>query len=906
MDDDAFGIRHNQPAAIHMTPISQRSSVQRKPVGSGSRTSSFSVSGTSATFSPGVPGQVSRHERRVSSPLAPNPRTSATGTGIVSPQSTIDETSAFSNYFASNLPAAHRPQPSPIQVEHDFTYSNYQSYYEPSTANTTLGYHSSSALLLNRNRTHGEEPVSKPLASSTVNQVSSSDQQRRDQPPAPPSAGSGPLGDDGSPPPYSFSYWRPSYNMYFFLWLGICAAMGHHFFYNSLDGRIADNHIHMLRYGTALSFVAKASLAASVVLAFKQRVWLTVRRKAMTLSAVDSLFAAADDLSAIFNAEIFRQARVAIILAIYVWCTPLVVILTSETLAVRNELAVENATCPAVRTLNFAAEETNEWRDAKRIDKLISLSVSLWNTTRGALDEDGNEFEGWYDYFTSPSWQFEQVATLAAFSKTPVARAGAAEEICGTGWNCTYTVQFTGPGYKCTELASGVGSKPKKLGNATAPFGTEILAPEGNQTYVAQAFLGHYSETQMEDVWPGGIPTTPAPFPKYLGALRTEPILWIGYSDVDDPTELQPDNRSDPEWDKVYTPKISGCEHYETKYEVLFNYTGLLQYTNVTRRDFLHPVVDTTFLPDEPANDGTMDNTTAVPESNYILPSDTRRYRRAMAYHSIGMQLRTFINGSITEPGKIANTRALQTRLLDPTNWLGVRDMQGAVQGFYEDILLSMLSNPQFLAVAWAAEPEVVSGVSAGGENTMFPCTRSRNDNRYRYVAWELWAVYAAAIALAIIGVGFGTVAIWEEGLWRNTRFSSIVAATRGPWLEKVPWTGDGPVEGEAKRVKVGYGLVSPNRGEDGLAEDEGRFEGRPMSRTWDAGDVGSPRGPNRVSTVGGTGDGSARDRFAFGLEGDVRQDRGAEREAEEGGGGSLGRSPKLPFRRTWQRVDQA
>ncbi|CRK28558.1 hypothetical protein BN1723_014141, partial [Verticillium longisporum] len=164
--------------------------------------------------------------------------------------------------------------------------------------------------------------------------------------------------------------------------------------------------------------------------------------------------------------------------------------------------------------------------------------------------------------------------------------------------------------------------------------------------------------------------------------------------------------------------------------EVLFNYTGLLQHTNVTRREFLHPVVDTTFLPDEPANDGTMDNTTAVPESNYILPSDTRRYRRAMAYHSIGMQLRTFINGSITEPGKIANTRALQTRLLDPTNWLGVRDMQGAVQGFYEDMLLSMLSNPQFLAVAWAAAPEVVSGVSAGGENTMFPCTRSRNDNR--------------------------------------------------------------------------------------------------------------------------------------------------------------------------------
>ncbi|KAM0331304.1 hypothetical protein ACHAQA_002974 [Verticillium albo-atrum] len=694
--------------------------------------------------------------------------------------------------------------------------------------------------------------------------------------------------------------------MYFFLFLGICAAMGHHFFYASLDGRLADNHIRMLRYGTALSFVAKASLAASVVLAFKQRVWLTVRRKAMSLSAVDSLFAAADDLSAIFNAEIFRQARIAIILAIYVWCTPLVVILTSETLAVRNSLMIENVTCPAVRTLNFDAEETNEWRDATRINKLISLSVSLWNTTRGAVDEDGDEIENWFDYFTSPSWQFEQVATLAAYSKEPVARTGAAGEICGSGWNCTFTVEFTGPGYKCTELASGVGSKPKKLGNATAPFGTDILAPEGNQTYVAQAFLGHYSETQMEDVWPGGIPTTPAPFPKHLGALRTEPIIWVGYSAVDDPSELQPDNRSDPKWDKVYTPKIFGCEHYETEYEVLFNYTGLLQHTNVTRRDFVRPVVNTTLLRGVDANDGTMDNTTAVPESNYILPSDTHRYRRAMAYHSIGTQLRTFVNGSITEPGKIANTRALQTRLLDPTNWLGVRDMQTAVQSFYEDILLSMLSNPQFLAVAWAATPEVVSGNLAGGEETQFPCTRSRNDNRYRYIAWELWAVYSAAIVLAIIGVAFGTVAIWEEGLWRNTRFSSIVAATRGPWLEKVPWTGDGPVEGEAKRVRVGYGVVSPDRGQTGPATEEGRFEGRPMSRVWEENEDASTHGPTRVGTAGGRGDGSARDRFAFGLEGDVRLEREIERGPEEGGAPVVNRTPKLPFRRSWQRVEQS
>ncbi|KAL2759319.1 hypothetical protein ACRALDRAFT_1074342 [Sodiomyces alcalophilus JCM 7366] len=645
----------------------------------------------------------------------------------------------------------------------------------------------------------------------------------------------------------------------------------------------------MLRYGAALSFVSKACLATSVILAFRQRVWLTVRRKVLSLSAVDSLFAAVDDLSAIVNPELFRHARIAILLAIYVWCTPLVVIFTSETLAVRLLLVEEAAECLAVRTLNFAAEETNDWRGATRIDGLFPLSVSLWNTTLGAVGEDGETIEEWFDYFTASSWQFEQIATMAAFSTEPVARVGAAEEICGAGWNCTFTVHFTGPGYRCTELASGVGSTPQVLGNASLPFDFDLLAPTGNFTYIVRAFDGHYSSTQMKEVWPGGIPREPGPIPRHVGALRTEPIVWIGYVQVDDPMKPQPETRDDPDWETAFTPKLVGCEHYETEYEVLFDYHGPKQTTRVTRRRFLRPVVNTTFMPGVDADDGTADNTTAVPEENYILPTDTYRYRRAMAYHSIGTQLRNFINGTIEEPHKNANTRAIQTRLIEPRNWLPVADLPQAMQSLYEDILLSMLSQPQMLAVTWAADPGGgPSGVGKGGEETRFPCVRSRSDARYQYIAWELWAVYAAAIALAALGVGLGTAAIWEEGLWRTTRFSSIVAATRGPWLEKVPWTRDGFIDGEAKRVKVGYGVVSADVDAGrGLAEEmAGRQRGSP---SW----KGSPRvGVQRQqSSIGSPGG----ERYAFGLEGDVKLEK---KGGGDGQAGSGNRTPQSPFRK--------
>lgn len=58
---------------------------------------------------------------------------------------------------------------------------------------------------------------------------------------------------------------------------GIVCAGGHHAFYQALDGRPADHQLLMLRYGTLLAWTSKAGLSAAVVMAFRQRVWTTVR-----------------------------------------------------------------------------------------------------------------------------------------------------------------------------------------------------------------------------------------------------------------------------------------------------------------------------------------------------------------------------------------------------------------------------------------------------------------------------------------------------------------------------------------------------------------------------------------------------------------------------------------------------
>lgn len=541
------------------------------------------------------------------------------------------------------------------------------------------------------------------------------------------------------------------------------------------------------------------------------------------------------------------------------------VILSANTLLVEPTTMVQETTCPGVRTLNFSFEETNEWRIPKRIDGVYEIPISLWNTTKPP-DQDP---PGWFDYYTGPSMNIQQTATLGAFMGGVAPRPNASLEVCGSGWNCTFDIQFVAPGYKCTELASGVDAKVVNLtqesGSIAPPFSMDLLLPKGLFSYYAFTSGGEYSTTQMEDVSIGGMPKTKPPYPKNFGAFRTEPIVWIGYSVIVNPDKPLPKDPSDPAWNSSFIPKLFACENYETAYTARFNYTDTAQVTTITSRKFLAPVVNTTLVPGVHAgDDGTADNTTATPEANYVRPTtDVGRYRRAAAFHSLGFMLRRFVNGTVEMAreldGAIANTAAVQTRLLDQRrNFFPHPDLQGLVQGFYEDIVLSLLSNPQFVDVVWAARPGEQSGTlreggvggARGEEAYRYPCVKSRTAIMYRYHARDLWIVYGIAIVLALVGVAVGAHAVREnDGAMRDTRFSSIVAATRGPALERVGWEDRGELPGDVKGLRLGYGMI-PRGGPEGIGLG-----------VVDVGSIGSGWKPGEM-------------RYGFGLEGEVQQFR--------------------------------
>ncbi|KAF4964581.1 hypothetical protein FSARC_7487 [Fusarium sarcochroum] len=601
-------------------------------------------------------------------------------------------------------------------------------------------------------------------------------------------------------------YRHKPWNMCLLAVMGTLFATGHHLFYLNLDGKEAANQSLMLRYGTVIAFCAKASLGTAVAMAFQQRAWLVVRHRMARLETVDSIFTANFDIFSLLNWSSIKKAKIGTLLALYCWITPLVVVLTSETLSVVVGIKVERMSCPNVRTLNFENEENFEWREPPEINKRPLYSVSVWNTTslRKGLDDDNPDE---FDYWTGLSTEYKLLAVdRTLHMREAVVRKDAVAEICSEGWNCSYVVDFLAPGYKCQELASGVGSKVRSLSGVEAPFNISMIAPEGTHTYYSFTGQGDYEIPQIITDR-GGRPKIKPPYPKNLGVFRAEPIMWIGYATVNDTSVWQPSSSDFEGWDKAYTPVIIGCEHYEVNYTVQFNYIEGAPSFGIMRRDYVRKVVNTTYIPGESPIDPDKrlkDRTQATPESNYVYPRDLKNYRRTAAYHSIGYGLRSQLNGSIMRNHSDTDTKIKFTSLLTLPNNVPIQNLQRGIQKLYEDMIISFLAEPSFAAVSWASNGKS-SGIAKHGPSIGYPCYRQKATTFFAYNMVQLLAVYAASISLAVVGVLLGLQAYHEEGVMRDMKPSSIIEASRASDLHMLG--------GQGGAVRIGYGLVQEEPG---------------------------------------------------------------------------------------------
>lgn len=438
--------------------------------------------------------------------------------------------------------------------------------------------------------------------------------------------------------------------------------------------------------------------------------------------------------------------------------------------------------CPAVATLNLTREAVFNYRDEQQSNSRGN-SLIYYNTT----DPRGSK-PGYFDYYDQPSKIARRLAFSSAYLKKAQPREKAATEFCGTGWNCTFPINFIAPGYKCDDVSDSV--------LPDAPFGIEQIAPQGDFIYHAEVDQGEYTRPQAPTT--DGVPDPG--YPASLGVFESEPVLWIGYAE-NMSTKYPEDSQYAQKWVWVHEPKMFKCVMHHTNYTFEMRYRPT-QNTTLKQRDFLYPVVDTT-LEANAKNDGYI----ASPASAYISPQDNATtYKLTAVYHSMGAMLRSFLRGDIEKTSNtfiITRSDISETRLMDGRTSYPQPDLMSAVQALFEDMLLTLLSEPTLVA----AETQAVE------------CLKSRTTIVFVYLPQSLWIGYAFAVAITFASILIGSWAIHQNGVASDTLFSRILVTTRNPTLDHLSvgaCLGGDPFPKELRKTKLRFGVLMEDEPREG------------------------------------------------------------------------------------------
>lgn len=248
-------------------------------------------------------------------------------------------------------------------------------------------------------------------------------------------------------------HWYTPVSIVLLLLLGIVSTVAQHFLYSSLhDKDVAKDSESFQQWvsltGSSLGFLTKVCFTAVLGITRTQWVWVTLRKRRMTLGGIDALFGVGSDPTFFSNFNMLRHAKFATLMAILMWMTPLTVILTQGTLVVTP--VAQNKIIPCtVRSIVFPFDTKSR--------------ATLLNNTSFKKDMKVVASAGWTIRSTlSVGVMAERLLTWSAYSGTiirplplsPISNSTLSEitlpQVCGNN-SCTYAVQFLGPALACVE-----------------------------------------------------------------------------------------------------------------------------------------------------------------------------------------------------------------------------------------------------------------------------------------------------------------------------------------------------------------------------------------------------------------------------------------------------------------------
>ncbi|KAK3995259.1 hypothetical protein QBC44DRAFT_320751 [Cladorrhinum sp. PSN332] len=531
---------------------------------------------------------------------------------------------------------------------------------------------------------------------------------------------------------------------------GFLGALGHHLYNSALHNQAVVDSQWPQRWGIALAFFVKMTLIGAVQAAFKQLAWLTVKKRGFKVKTLDSLFQSCYDPFEFFDKELVTRAFFPTLLALLVWILPLSAIASPSTLTATNGIRNETTTCHNASTLNFNLENGfGIWRREPGVNK---QGMSFWDNWVGPQTA----------FYNQPSMDSRRIFQLAMLSKEPLQPSSP----CPTDSNCTYSVSFHAPSYKCERRDDFGGLKL---------YNKSQMAPFGNLLYAS------YSSVQEDPV---GRPLTwdIKNVTHETGVFDTEPTLWVSWVWN---TTLATTPENSTQWNTSYwryqiNTHIMECTLWNSTYNYTLEY--LHGKMNVTDSNITH-------------------DTLLLPRGEVKTPSDPN-YMEFSGFHGTALMYRQMLLGNFTQAGQdawmITESAISQTSsILDPGSGFPYEEDLGPyIEGAFQNVWLSFLSNEVQVAQRYRD----------------VDCEVSRHVLVWNYDSTWLAVSYFVAVGLTLVAIAVGMRAIVLNGYVAQTNFSTFLATSRNGDLDRLVGEGEclgaWPFKKEFRETRLRFGEV--------------------------------------------------------------------------------------------------
>ncbi|KAF4950753.1 hypothetical protein FSARC_13097 [Fusarium sarcochroum] len=525
------------------------------------------------------------------------------------------------------------------------------------------------------------------------------------------------------------------------LLLALLLAIGHHFYYQYLDGNIVESQSQQewfLRVGTGMAFLARALLSAAVGFAYTQILWRTLRSKSVSIQGVNSLFGILHDAWDFTTWELWTAAPALAVVAMIAWALPLIAVVTPATLTVQVSSYPNKTVIDSPLPI---------------LDYSDPLNFAQWTAAGGTG-------------YLAPSSYISRVLLS-------VASSGSILAIPAPSPNSSYSLDFYGPTISCGAPKNATFAK---LVTDTVKNSTWSANPVGYVGFVPQSRLGGDISLDLADDVPNA--------EEYAllgleGALNTSLISTMATLDKTGRNTstakfyvVVPDSPSSTGY--MVANKSIECALYNSSFAVDFTY-------NNGQQDISYKTKKLNGV--SAANTLTCGNQS--PDSCKDL----------IAYISLMDALGKLLLGSlqISHYGAMSptQTQIMSSALMDSKEMQALRAVNSVDASEREEILQSVIGN---ISISDALEQLFTNATISLFSNSRFlqndtaasngPITYLSPQIAFSYAPRNLFIAYGSGLLVAAIVVAFGLVCIKSSSASYGNSFSTILRTTRNPDLD--------------------------------------------------------------------------------------------------------------------------